>query len=305
MNMSNFTTVESIQNVGFVGLGRMGTSIANNILKSGFNLVVYNRTSEKSRVLVEAGAISVSSPKEAAAKSDVLLTSLRDDRALLDVISGEEGILSGLQPNRIHIGTSTISSSLSTRLAEMHYSQGCSYLAAPVLGNPTAAQAAKLTTFVAGHPEAIERCNRLFKSYCQKVINVGKEHARANSLKLSANYIMLVLLDLMGQVYALGEKSNIDLQLMNELIDMIFAYPGLKQYANRIRTRDFDNVGFDLLSAFKDVQLILQNSSEVRVPLPYANAIRDKFLAAIANDLEKKDWISIYEITRMLAGLKK
>ena len=121
-------TVESIQNVGFIGLGRMGTSIANNILKSGFNLVVYNRTSEKSRALVEAGAISASSPKEAAAKSDVLLTSLRDDRALLDVVSGEEGILSGLQPNRIHIGTSTISPSLSTRLAEMHYSQGCSYL---------------------------------------------------------------------------------------------------------------------------------------------------------------------------------
>ena len=298
-------TIESIQNVGFIGLGRMGTSIANNILKSGFNLVVYNRTSEKSSALVEAGAISASSPKEAAAKSDVLLTSLRDDRALLDVVSGEEGILSGLQPNRIHIGTSTISPSFSTRLAEMHYSHGCSYLAAPVLGNPTAAQAAKLTTFVAGHPEVIERCNRLFKSYCQKVINVGKEHARANSLKLSANYIMLVLLDLMGQVYALGEKNNIDMQLMNELIDMIFAYPGLKQYANRIRTRDFDNVGFDLLSAFKDVQLILQNSSDVRVPLPYANTIRDKFLAAIANDLEKKDWISIYEITRMLAGLKK
>ena len=65
-------TIESIQNVGFIGLGRMGTSIANNILKSGFNLVVYNRTSEKSSALVEAGAISASSPKEAAAKSDVL-----------------------------------------------------------------------------------------------------------------------------------------------------------------------------------------------------------------------------------------
>jgi 3-hydroxyisobutyrate dehydrogenase-like beta-hydroxyacid dehydrogenase len=74
---------------------------------------------------------------------------------------------------------------------------------------------------------------------------------------------------------------------------------------NRIHTRDFGNVGLDFLSAFKDVQLILQSSSDVRVPLPYANTIRDKFLAAIANDLERKDWISIYEITRMLAGLKK
>lgn len=297
-------TVESIQNVGFIGLGRMGTAIANNILKSGFTLIVYNRTSEKTRTLVEAGATSVASPKEAAAKSDVLLTSVRDDRALLDLVTSEEGILSGLQPNKIHIGTSTISPSLSTRLAEMHHAHGCSYLAAPVLGNPIAAQASKLTTFVAGDAAVIERCNRLFNSYCQKVINLGNEHAQANTLKLSANYVMLVLLDLIGQVYVLGEKSNIDLQLMNHLLEMIFEYPGLKQYANRIRTRDFDNVGFDLLSAFKDVQLILQRSSDVRVPLPYANNIRDKFIAAIANDLETKDWISTYDITRMLAGLK-
>ena len=254
---------------------------------------------------MQSGAISAASPKEAAAKSDVLLTSLRDDRALLDVVTGEEGILSGLQPNRIHIGTSTISPSLSNSLAEMHDAQGCIYVAAPVLGNPATAQAAKLTTFVGGDPTAIEQCNRLFNSYCQKVIKVGNESATANTLKLSANYVMLTLLDLMGQVYALAEKSDIDLQLMNELLDMVFDYPGLKQYANRIRTKDFDNVGFDLLSAFKDVQLILRSSSDVRVPLPYANSISDKFIAAIANDLETKDWISTYEITRMLAGLKK
>jgi 3-hydroxyisobutyrate dehydrogenase-like beta-hydroxyacid dehydrogenase len=302
---NNHMTLQSIQNIGFIGLGRMGTAIANNILKSGYNLVVYNRTSDKTRTLVESGAIGVANPNEAAAKSDVILTSLRDDKALLEVINGEEGILSGLRPNRIHIGTSTISPSLSTRLADMHHARGCSYLAAPVLGNPAAAQAAKLTTLVAGDPTAIERCNRLFNSYCQKIINLGNEHAKANSFKLSANYVMLVLLDLMGQVYAFGEKSNIDSQLMNELLEMIFDYPGLKQYAKRIRLRDFDNVGFDLLSAFKDVQLILQASSDVHVPLSYANNVRDKFIAAIANDLEKKDWISTYDITRMLAGLKK
>src|SRR6185437_3654759 len=302
---NNHMTLQSIQNIGFIGLGRMGTAIANNILKSGYNLVVYNRTSDKTRTLVESGAIGVANPNEAAAKSDVILTSLRDDKALLEVISGEEGILSGLRPNRIHIGTSTISPSLSTRLADMHHARGCSYLAAPVLGNPAAAQAAKLTTLVAGDPTAIERCNRLFNSYCQKIINLGNEHAKANSFKLSANYVMLVLLDLMGQVYAFGEKSNIDSQLMNELLEMIFDYPGLKQYAKRIRIRDFDNVGFDLLSAFKDVQLILQASSDVHVPLSYANNVRDKFIAAIANHLEKKDWISTYDITRMLAGLKK
>ncbi|HYY50952.1 MAG TPA: NAD(P)-dependent oxidoreductase [Nitrososphaeraceae archaeon] len=298
------TVTESIQNVGVIGLGRMGTEIANNVIKSGFKLVVYNRTVDKTRALAEAGAVVTASPKEAASKSDVILTSLRDDAALLDVVNGEKGILSGLKPGTIHIGTSTISPSLSTTLDRMHDAQGSLYLAAPVLGNPAAAKEGKLTTFVAGDTTAIKSCKRLLNSYCQRVIEVGNEHAKANILKLSANYVMLTILDVMGQVYALAEKSDIDLQLVNEVLEMIFAYPGLKQYAKRIRTRDFDNVGFDLLSAFKDVQLILQTSSDVRVPLSHANNIQDRYIAAIANDMGKKDWISIYDITRMLAGLK-
>jgi 3-hydroxyisobutyrate dehydrogenase-like beta-hydroxyacid dehydrogenase len=152
-------------------------------------------------------------------KYDVLVTSLRDDQAVLDVVSGEVGILYGLQqqlqqqPNRIHIGTSTISPAVSTSLAEAHTAHGCSYLAAPVLGNPSVAKLAKLTTFVAGDSKDIERCNRLFNAYCQKIINIGNEHPSANTLKLIANYVLLALIDLMGQVYALGEKTNIDLHL--------------------------------------------------------------------------------------------
>jgi 3-hydroxyisobutyrate dehydrogenase-like beta-hydroxyacid dehydrogenase len=270
---------------------RIGTAIANNIIKSGFKLVVYNRTADKTHALAEAGAIVTASPKEAASKSDVILTSLRDDAALLEGVNDEKGILYGLRPGRTHISTSTIFPSLSTTLDKMHDAQGSLYLAAPVLGNPAVAKESKLTTFVAGDMTAIKICKQLLNSYCQRVIEVGAEHAKANTLKLSANYVMLTLLDVMGQVYALAEKSNIDLQFVNELLEMIFAYPGLKQYAKRIRTRDFDNVGFDLLSAFKDVQLILQTLSDVRVPLSHANNIKDKYIAAIANDMGKKDWI--------------
>jgi 3-hydroxyisobutyrate dehydrogenase-like beta-hydroxyacid dehydrogenase len=297
--------IEPIKNIGVIGLGRMGTAIANNILKAGFNLVVYNRTPDKIRSIVEAGAATAISPKQAAMRSDVVVTSLTDDHAVLDLVTGEEGILSGLKRNSIHIATSTISPSVSTQLGEMHSARGSSYLAAPVIGNPSVAQVAKLTTFVAGDPTAIERCDQLFHAYCQKIINVGKEQAVANRLKLANNYILLVLIDLMGQVYALGEKSNIDLQLMSQVMETIFSSPKLQEYANRIRIRDFDNVGYSLLLAFKDVELILQSSSDVRAPLPYANGLRDKFLAAIANKLETKDCITIYEITRMVAGLKK
>jgi 3-hydroxyisobutyrate dehydrogenase-like beta-hydroxyacid dehydrogenase len=99
---------------------------------------------------------------------------------------------------------------------------------------------------------------------------------------------MLILLDVMGQVNALADKSNIDLQLVDKLLEMIFAYPGLKQYAKRIRTRDFDNMAFDFLSAFKDVQLILQASSYVHVPFSYANNVRVSVLQLLQMTWRKK-----------------
>jgi 3-hydroxyisobutyrate dehydrogenase-like beta-hydroxyacid dehydrogenase len=197
------------------------------------------------------------------------------------------------------------SPSLSTRLGEMHSAHSCSYLAAPVIGNPSVAQVAKITTLVAGDPMAINRCNRLFHAYCQKIIEVGKEQAVANRLKLSNNYILLVLIDLIGQVFTVCEKSNIDLQATRLIMETIFSSlpASLHEYGQRISTKDFDNVGYSLALAFKDVQLILQSSDNVHVPLPYASSLRDKFLAAIANKLDTKDCISIYEITRKLAGL--
>lgn len=105
----------------------------------------------------------------------------------------------------------------------------------------------------------------------------------------------------MGQLFTVGEKSHIDLEVMSQVMETIFRSPGLQEYANRIRTRDFDNLGYSLPLAFKDVELILQYSAEVRAPLPYASNLRDKFLAA--SKLDTKDCIAISDITRMFAGM--
>ena len=83
--VKSYRMIESISNIGVVGLGRMGTTIANNILKSGFNHVVYNRTQDNTRSLIDAGATKATSPKEVSLKSDILVTSLTDDRAVLDL----------------------------------------------------------------------------------------------------------------------------------------------------------------------------------------------------------------------------
>lgn len=295
---------EGIRRVGFIGLGRMGAAMARNILKAGFDLTVYNRTPEKMKPLIDEGATGAGSPKEAAAGADVVVTCLMDDTSVLATVTGEHGVLAGLGQGGIHVGTTTVSPGCATELAKLHAAHGSHYLAAPVAGRPDVAEAGQLLTFVAGDPDAIAKCASVFQAYTLAVTHVGSEHRVANSLKLALNYIFVSLIELMGEVYAFGEKSGIDARFLDQAMKAIFGHPALKEYADRIRERNFDEVGFDLLSGFKDVQLILQASTETRVALSYASIIREKFLTAIARGMGARDWSAIYEVTRINAGLE-
>jgi 3-hydroxyisobutyrate dehydrogenase-like beta-hydroxyacid dehydrogenase len=297
------TDAKEIQRVAFIGLGRMGAAIARNLIKAGLPLSVYNRTAAKMQPLIDAGATGARSPRAAVAGADVVVTSLMDDQSALDVVSGDDGILAGLERGAIHVGTSTVSPECATRLAELHAAHGSTYIAGPVVGRPDAAEAGQLQTFVAGDAQAITRCERVFAAYAAATFNLGTEPRLANSMKLAVNYVLMSLVELMGQVYAFGERSGIDLQLINLMLASIVAPPALKEYATRVRTRDFEPAGFELIAGLKDVQLVLQASTETRVALPYASTVRDKLLAAVAHGMEHKDWSAIYEITRMNAGL--
>jgi 3-hydroxyisobutyrate dehydrogenase-like beta-hydroxyacid dehydrogenase len=295
---------EQVKKVAFLGLGRMGSGIANNILKAGFELTVYNRTAAKMGPLVEAGASPSASPREAAASADVVLTSLMDDQSVLDTVTGEKGVVAGLRPGGIHIDTTTVSPGHAAQIAELHAAHGTHYVAAPVVGRPDVAEAGQLRTFVAGDPAVIAKCDPLLHAYCQMVVNVGEKHQVANSLKLAVNYMIVSLIELMGEVYAFGEKSGIDPQHLKLLMATMFPQPQLQEYAERILARDFDEVGFDLVSGLKDVRLMLEASEEVAVPLSFAGVLREKFIAAIANGFQSKDWSAVTEATRMSAGLQ-
>jgi 3-hydroxyisobutyrate dehydrogenase-like beta-hydroxyacid dehydrogenase len=294
----------NIRRVGFIGLGRMGSVMAHNLLRAGFKLTVYNRTPTKARSLVEVGASQAVSPKEAALGADVVITSLMDDQSVLDVVTGDEGLLAGLRTGGIHIGTSTSSPRLAKQLAELHTAHGSFYLAAPVVGRPDAAEARELATFVAGDPDAIQRSRTVFDAYSLIVINAGVDPAAANILKLLVNYLHTSVIDLVGQAFAMGEKADIDPKIITLMLKTAFPNPNHAYYIDKIRSRDFDHVGFNLRGGYKDVQLMMQMSEDTQVALPNAVSTSKKFLAALANGMEEKDWSAIYEITRQNAGLR-
>ena len=290
--------------VAVVGLGRMGTGIARNILKAGFEVAVYNRTAARMQPLVEAGARVSASPGEAASGADVVVSCLFDDSSVLDTVSGDDGLLSGLSPNAVHIGITTILPRTAEQLAAMHQAHGSQYVAGPVIGRPDIAEEGRLLTILAGDAAAVSRAQPVIKSYTGGVFNAGERQAVANTAKLAVNFMAAVTIELVGEVYTFTEKSGVDRNFSHLLVSSMLGPQPLKDYAKRILDSDFDEVGFDLVSGLKDVRLMLEASEEVAVPLSLAGVLREKFIAAIANGYEGKDWSASTKATRMSAGLQ-
>ena len=293
-----------IERVAFIGLGKMGSNMARNILKAGFDLQVYNRTQAKMKPLMDAGAMGTGTPREAVLDAHAVITNVMDDQSVRDVVLGENGLLSGLNKGAVHIGTTTNSPALARELTLLHEEHGSVYLASPVAGTPDVAEAGRLQAWVAGNPEAIERCMPLFEAFTGNVIRAGAEPAAANAVKVINNFIGMCVLELVGEVYTVGEKSGVDLEVLENLVSGFLGGRFVPKYAQTIRTRHFDPAGFALTAGLKDLQLMLDVSKELHAPLKFGDVIKDKFLTALAHGMAQKDWSAIYEITRMEAGLK-
>src|SRR5215472_1832141 len=256
----------------------MGSGIAKNIQKTGCRLTVYNRTPEKAQPFVSAGASLARTPREAAAAADFVVTNLMDDASVLGAVPGPDGILAGMRPGGTHIGTTTISPRLSAQLAAMHAEQGSRYVAGPVAGRPDAAAAGRLITFLGGHREDIERSRPVIEAYAPQAYLIAEDPAVAMSMKLTGNFFVAALVELIGETYVFAEKRGVDTAFVTQLFKNFI--PGAQEYLERISGRKFDHAGFTLDAGLKDVSLVLEAAGEVHVPVPVASIIRDAVLAA-------------------------
>lgn len=288
--------------VAVVGTGRMGSAIAEAILRAGFDLTVYSRTPSKAVPLVALGARSALSIAEAVAQADVVLTSLHDDASVVEVVRGKGGLLESMRRGSVHVGATTISARLADELARWHEAAGTRYVAGPVVGRRELALTRTMTTFAAGDPQAIGIVRPVLEAY-GPIRVVGARHSAANVLKLVNNFITIAWIELMSEVYAFGEKQGVDRQLAHEILTWALDKPGLRNYSAEIRDRDFDGAGFELGTGLKDVRLMLDAAAEAGAPLRYAELIRSKMLAAVEHGLGGKDWAAISEVARREAGL--
>lgn len=291
--------------VGFIGLGNMGAGMAMNLLKAGHELTVYNRTPTKAKALVERGAQSAANVAEAC-RGDVVITMLADDHAVESVAFSEAGAIASLRPDAIHISSSTISVALAEKLTAAHANKNQRFIAAPVFGRPEAAAAAKLYVAVAGASDAVETCMPLFQAIGQLTFRFGDKPSLANLVKVSGNFLIASVIESLGEAMALVGKAGLDQhQYLDFLTSTLFSAPVYKTYGGLIADKKFQPAGFAAPLGLKDVRLALAAGEDLRVPLPLASLIRDRFLTLLARGGESLDWSAISQIAAHDAGQGK
>jgi 3-hydroxyisobutyrate dehydrogenase-like beta-hydroxyacid dehydrogenase len=288
--------------VGFIGLGHMGAGMAGNLVKAGHDVSVFNRSPGKAGTLLELGAREVTSVA-AACSGAAVITMLADDDAAAKVALGAEGLVARLPRGAIHVSMSTISVALSRRLAQAHAEAGQRYIAAPVFGRPDMAAAGKLFVVVAGDAATVAECQPLLSAIGQKVTPIGTDPAAANLVKLSGNFLTASAIEALGEAVALVAKAGIEPRAYIELLtSTVFDAPAYRTYGTLIAEGDFEPAAFAAPLGYKDIRLALSAAEDLRVPMPLASLLRDRFLRLLAQGGDHLDWAAVGGLAAQDAG---
>ena len=289
--------------IGYIGLGLMGKSIARNILKAGFPLVVHNRSHSAVDELAAEGATPAFSPAEVATQVDVVFTNLPDTPDVEKVVLGEKGIVEGAHPSLIWVDNSTIKPAAARTLSLHLAGKGVLSLDAPVSGGDIGARNATLTIMVGGPAEALEKVMPVFRVIGKTITHVGA--AGAGQVAKAANQIMVAAqMVAMGELLIFSQKAGVDPQKVVEAIKAGAAQcwtldvkPPRLFAGNRAP-------GFKAYMQAKDLNIILETAREYGIPLPSAAVDAQLFNAMLHTGMGELDNSAVIGIIEELAGMK-
>ncbi|GLU34107.1 NAD(P)-dependent oxidoreductase [Trinickia caryophylli] len=286
--------------IGFIGLGGMGRAMAENILKAGHRLRVWNRSRERAEPLAALGAQVVDTPAAAFA-GDAVFSMLADDAAARAVF--DASLLEQAPRDLVHVNMATVSVALAEALAHDHAARGIHYVAAPVMGRPDVAAAAKLTIVAAGPAEAIDRVQPVLDAIGQKTWRLGSLPQHANVVKLAANFTLAAAVETLGEASALLAGHGV---AMTDFLDVITssAFPGpvYAGYGKLIAQDSYEPAQFKARLGLKDVRLALAAADACTTPLPVASVVRDSLLDALAHGEGDMDFAVLGRVAARRAG---
>ncbi len=293
--------------IGLVGTGPMGLGIGMSLLRElapqGHSITVYNRTAEKAAPLIEAGARHAKTPAQAAA-GDIVLSIVADDAAIAALTLSDDGILSGLSGDAIHVGMSTVSIDMAERLVAAHESAGKHYISGPVMGRPQAAATGELFIAAAGAAADIARAKPVFDAIAKGTFVIGERPIQANLMKLDVNHLVHCVVEGLAEFFALAEKGGVSPTIAREfLIGTAFNAPIYQRFSALILERKFTPGSASARLALKDNRAIIAASEKFGAPLPFASILHDRLIALIAQGDDEIDYTAISRLVRRDAGL--
>jgi len=289
--------------VGYIGLGLMGKSIARNILKAGFPVVVHNRSRAKVDELVAEGAVAANSAAEVAGQVDVVFTNLPDSPDVEKVALGPGGILEAAHPGLVYVDNSTIKPATARQIAAKLAEKGAFALDAPVSGGDIGAKNGTLAIMVGGDANALEKVMPVFQAMGKTVTHVGE--AGAGQVAKAANQIMVAAqMVAMGELLIFSQKAGVDPEKV---------VAAIKGGAAQCWTLDVKpprlfsgnrNPGFKAYMQAKDLNIIMETAREYGVPLPGTAENAQLFNAMLQLGMGELDNSAVIGVIELLAGVK-
>lgn len=291
-------------NLGFIGLGVMGSRMVTRLLNAGHTVTGYNRTPSKAQQLLDAGMRWGDTPRAVAEVADVTLSMVTNTAALKAVTEGPDGILAGLGSGKIYVDMSTVSPAASRDLAARVSAKGAYMLDAPVSGSVITLEEGKLSIMVGGDTAAYEKINPILQNIGPKVTHVGG-NGLAVSMKIATNLSLAVQMLAFSEGVLLAEKSGIKREIAVEvLLNSVIASPMVK-YRGPFVLNMPDEAWFNVNMMQKDMNLALEMGRELDVPLPTTAVTNELLTAARGMGLAEQDFAILFKVLACMSGVSQ
>jgi 3-hydroxyisobutyrate dehydrogenase-like beta-hydroxyacid dehydrogenase len=292
------------EQVGFIGLGIMGSLQAMNLAKAGYELTVFNRTREKAEAWVEEfGGTVADSPREVAERSSTVITMVVDGPQVEELLLGEDGALSGASDHTLFIDMSTIAPGTARDLAETLEELGHEFVDAPVTGSSPKAEAGTLVIMCGGTEHAVERARPLFEVMGEKIVHCG-EAGQGQAVKVISNTITAINAATLAQGLVLGRQAGVDLDKLLEAMEGGSADSTMRALKGRPMIEHDYTPLFKLAHMLKDVQLCLAEARTAGSAFPFAGLAAELYGAGVGRGLGDEDFASVVEVVESITGAR-
>src|SRR6266576_3059972 len=287
--------------LGFIGMGHMGSHMAQKLLDAGYQLTVYDRTKQKAKALGQRGAQVAQTPKDLAANCQVVMACVTDDEAQQDVMFGPDGALAGVHGGSVIIDLSTVSPDASRRLYQAAKEKGVPMIDAAVSGSVPQVDQGSLVIFVGGEQKTYQQCKPILDVLGKNSYYMGAS-SMGTTMKLVVNTLLGLGMQALAEAIALGEKAGLEKGLLLDVLGQTTVLtPGQKSKLENVKREEYPT-NFALSLMHKDFRLVLSQAYDLSVSMPATAAAQQMYTAAMAKGMDE-DFSIMIKFMEQLAGL--